>query len=82
MLKKWLIKSFGNKILFVTLEDTSQQVIISDNCLHEQTLPKSFDFCIMLQVKNRNESFTDVMHSVSNRNFLTSKSYQHYKSII
>ena len=46
MLKNWLIKTFGNKILFVTLEDTSQQVIISDNCLHEQTLPKSFDFCI------------------------------------
>ena len=35
MLKGRLIKNFGNKILFVTSENNSQQVIISENCLHE-----------------------------------------------
>ena len=46
MLKNRLIKTFGNKILFVTPESNSQQVIISENCLHEQTLCKSFEFCM------------------------------------
>ena len=51
MLKNRLIKTFGNKILFATPENNSQQVIISENCLHEQTLSKSFEFCIESVVK-------------------------------
>ena len=46
VLKNRLLKTFGNKILFETLENNSQQVIISENCLHEQTLSKSLEFCI------------------------------------
>ena len=53
MLKNRLIKSFGNKILFATPENNSQQVIISENCLHEQTLSKSFEFCIESVVKKQ-----------------------------
>ena len=46
MLKNRLIKIFGDKISIVTLEKNSQQVIVSENCLHEQTLSNSFEFCI------------------------------------
>ena len=53
MLKNWLIKTFGNKILFVTPGNNSQQVINSENCFHEQTLSKSFEFCTEKVVKKQ-----------------------------
>ena len=51
-LKYFLAETFCDKLLFVTTENNSQQVVTSENCLQEQTLGKLFELSEESIIKN------------------------------